>query len=258
MNILVIAAHPDDAEGIAGGTAALYRKNGHRVKFLSVTNGDTGHFAMGGAQLARRRKKEAENSASVIGAECTVFDIHNNELEPNLFYRKMLVEEIRKFKTDIIITHRPYDYHPDHRYTGILVQDSSYMVTVPFFCPDVDPLDKNPVFLFSYDRFKSPNPFKPDVVVTIDEVIEKKVDALLKMESQFIEGGALGSADRAPKDEAAREKRRHAVRDSFKRRFAAVADNCRGSDMAVSVSEWKDRSEIVTRAKGIPLLTTQG
>jgi len=76
-------------------------------------------------------------------------------------------------------------------------------------------------------RFQRPNPFRPDVVVSIDAVIDQKVEALLKMESQFIEGGALGSADRAPKDEASRQARRQAVREAFKGRFARVADSCR-------------------------------
>ncbi len=126
-----------------------------------------------------------------------------------------------------MIGHRPNDYHPDHRYTGVLMQDSAYMVAVPFFCPDTPPLKKNPVFLYSHDRFQRPNPFRPDVVVAIDDVIEQKVDALVKMESQFIEGGALGSADRAPKNAQEREARRGQVREAFKRRFAGTAESCR-------------------------------
>ncbi len=187
MNILITVAHPDDAEGRAGGTAALYRRKGHRVKFLSMTNGDTGHHAMGGAQLARRRHKEAEKSASLIGAECTVLDIHNNELEPNLFYRKMLVEEIRKFKTDIVITHRLYDYHPDHRYTSQLVRDAAGSAHIPNVCPLTPELKQKPVTVFAHDNFKKPVPFSPDIVVNIDPVIKEKLEMWHCHESQMYE-----------------------------------------------------------------------
>lgn len=187
MNIMVIAAHPDDAEGSAGGTAALYREKGHKVKFLSMTNGDTGHYSMGGMQLARRRKNEAEKAASVIGAECLVLDIHNNELEPNLFYRKVLVEEIRKFRTDIIITHRICDYHPDHRYTSQLVRDAAGSAHLPNVCPLSPELKRKPVTFHSFDDFKKPLPFSPDIVVNIDPVIKTKLKMWHCHESQMYE-----------------------------------------------------------------------
>ncbi len=185
--LMIIIAHPDDAEGSAGGTAALYRKKGRRVKFLSMTNGDTGHHAIGGVELARRRRDEAEKSASIIGAECAVLDIHNNELEPNLFYRKMLVEEIRKFKADIIITHRPYDYHPDHRYTSQLVQDAAGSVHIPNVCPLTPELKRKPVTLHSFDNFRKPVPFCPDIVVDVGPVIKTKLEMWHCHESQMYE-----------------------------------------------------------------------
>ena len=95
------------------------------------------------------------------------------------------------------------------------------MVTVPFFCPDVPELKRNPVFIYSGDRFQKPNPFKPDVAVGIDEVIEPTVDALLAMVSQIHEGGANGNANLYPQDPAARKKRNDAVRASLIRRYSA-------------------------------------
>ncbi len=227
LRIIVFGAHPDDCEIRAGGAAILWSEQGHHVKFVSVTNGDIGHWRMAGGPLAKRRNAEVQAAAEILGTTTEVLDIHDGELMPTLENRRTFTRLIRDWDADLVIGHRPNDYHPDHRYTGVLMQDSAYMVAVPFFCPDTPPLDHNPVFLYSYDRFQRPNPFRPDVVVAIDDVIERKIDALVKMESQFIEGGALGSAERAPKSAAEREAKREAVREAFKRRFARTADNCR-------------------------------
>ncbi len=227
LRIIVFGAHPDDAEIRAGGAAILWSKQGHHVKLVSVTNGDIGHWAMAGGALAKRRTAEAQEAAKILGTTTEVLDIHDGELMPTLENRRTFTRLIRGWNADIVIGHRPNDYHPDHRYTGVLMQDCAYMVAVPFFCPDAPPVKRNPVFLYSYDRFQRPDPFVPDVVVAIDEVIEQKVDALVKMESQFIEGGALGSADRAPKNDAEREARREQVREAFKRRAQSTADECR-------------------------------
>jgi LmbE family N-acetylglucosaminyl deacetylase len=134
---------------------------------------------------------------------------------------------IRQWKADIVLTHRPNDYHPDHRYTGILVQDTAHIVTVPMNCPDVPHLPRNPVYVYFQDRFEKPAPFKPDIVVAIDDVIEKKLQAMLAMESQFIEGGVSGNEAMVPKTEAEWAQSRQRVRDRFTKRFADVADNYR-------------------------------
>ena len=227
LRIIAFGAHPDDCEIRCGGTAILWSEAGHHVKFVSVTNGDIGHWGMAGGVLAQRRTTEVQQAARILGTTTEVLDIHDGELMPTLENRRTFTRLIRRWNADVVIGHRPNDYHPDHRYTGVLMQDSAYMVAVPFFCPDTPPLKRNPVFLFSYDRFQRPNPFRPDVVVAIDAVIERKVDGLVKMESQFIEGGALGSEERAPKTPEETEARRQRVRESFKRRFASVADRCR-------------------------------
>jgi LmbE family N-acetylglucosaminyl deacetylase len=146
---------------------------------------------------------------------------------PTLENRRMITRLIRQWNADVVITNRPNDYHPDHRYTSILVQDSAYMVGVPFFTPDVPPLKRNPVFLYTSDRFQRPNPFRADVAVGIDEVIEPTLDALLLMESQIHEGGADGNAGLFPADETGRQKRREEVRRNLAGRYAAQANNYR-------------------------------
>jgi LmbE family N-acetylglucosaminyl deacetylase len=195
LRIIIFGAHPDDAELKAGGTAMKWAGQGHQVKTVSVTNGDIGHWRMKGEALARRRTAEVKAADKLLGVESEVLPIHDGELEPTLENRRTITRQIRQWRADIVIAHRPWDYHPDHRYVGVLVQDAAYMVTVPFFCPDTPPLKQNPVFLYSSDGFLKPLPFRPDVVVGIDDVIDRKVDALHELESQIYEGGANGGEE---------------------------------------------------------------
>jgi LmbE family N-acetylglucosaminyl deacetylase len=222
LRIICFGAHPDDCEIQAAGSAALWAARGHKVKLVSVTNGDIGHWGQAGGPLAQRRTQEVQEAAKVLGVTAEVLDIHDGELMPTLENRKLIVQLIREWKADIVMGPRPNDYHPDHRYTGVLVQDAAYMVTVPFFCPDVPHLTRNPVFLYYPDRFMKPNPFTADIVVNIDGVIEKKLDALDKLVSQFHEGGANGSPDLWPDDAAGRRTRSHQVRDNFRNRSRAL------------------------------------
>ena len=227
FRIIVFGAHPDDAEIRASGVAAKWAAQGHQVKFVSCTNGDIGHWQMAGGPLAQRRLAEVQRAASILGIETEVLDIHDGELMPTLENRRTITRLIRGWKADVVISHRPNDYHPDHRYTGVLVQDAAFMVTVPFFCPDTPYLTQNPVFLYTEDGFKKPNPFQADIVVGIDETIEQKLAAMDALESQFFEGGAGGSAALIPTDAEGRARRKQAVRDSFTRRSAGTANRYR-------------------------------
>lgn len=227
LRIIAFGAHPDDCELKAGGVAAKWAAQGHHVKFVSVTNGDIGHWKTAGGPLAQRRNQEVMNAAKILGIETTVLDNHDGELMPTLENRKTIVRLIREWKADVVLCHRPNDYHPDHRYSAILVQDAAFMVTVPFFCPDVPHLTKNSVFLYVSDGFQKPNPFKPDIVVSIDEVVERKIKALVDMESQFVERGVSGGERQMPKTEAEHQERRKQVGDSFAKGFAGEANRFR-------------------------------
>jgi LmbE family N-acetylglucosaminyl deacetylase len=233
LRIIAFGAHPDDCELQAGGTAALWASQGHHVLFVSVSNGDIGHWREAGGPLARRRKAEVEAAHKVLGIRGEILDIHDGEVLPTLENRRMITRLIREWKADVVLSHRPNDYHPDHRYTGVLVQDAAYMVTVPHFCPDVPHLTRNPAFFYFPDRFQKPNPFDPDVVVSIDSVIEKKLDALAIMESQFYEGGANGSAALMPADAEGQKARKQEVRMGFARRNESLATRFR-----TQLGEW--------------------
>ena len=223
LHIIVFGAHPDDAQIKAGGVGAMWARQGHKVKLVSVTNGDIGHWKMAGGPLAARRKAEVEAANKLLGVETEVLDIHDGELMPTLENRRKITRLIREWDADVVIAPRTNDYHPDHRYTGVLVQDAAYMVTVPFFCPDTPALKKNPVFLYCSDNFQKPNPFRPDIVVSTDEVMDRKVEGLVNMTSQFCEGGANGYEGLMPDDPQGQERRREEVRKGFVGRAAGVA-----------------------------------
>jgi LmbE family N-acetylglucosaminyl deacetylase len=250
LRIICFGAHPDDCELQVGGTAALWAAKGHKVKFVSVTNGDIGHWRDAGGPLALRRKTEVEEAAKLLGIATEMLDIHDGELLPTVENRRLLTRLIREWKADIVMGPRPNDYHPDHRYTGVLVQDAAYMVTVPFFCPDVPALKDNPVFVYYPDHFQKPNPFQPDVVVDIGSVMEKKLDALSGMESQFYEGGANGSPALMPNDPEKQKARKREVRDGFARRNQSLANRFRPK-----LAEWygKDRSDQVKYAEAFEI-----
>jgi len=208
IRVIAFGAHPDDCDIRAAGTGAKFAALGHPVKFVSVTNGDAGHQSEGGGMLAKRRRAEAMESGRRLGVTYEVLDNHDGELLPTLNVRQQIIRRIRQWNADIVLAPRPNDYHPDHRYTGVLVQDAAYMVVVPNVCPDTPPLRKNPVFLYFEDGFQRPNPFRPDVSIAIDDVFEKKIDALDAHVSQVYEWlpWVDGILEQVPKDHAARRK----------------------------------------------------
>lgn len=185
--IIVIGAHPDDCDSDAGGLAALLAEMGHAVKFVAVTNGDAGHHKIQGKALAERRYAETQEVAKRLGVTYDVLDNHDGMLLPNLEVRLQIIRKIREWNADVVIAPRPNDYHPDHRYTGVLVQDAAYMVAVPNIAYDVPALRKNPVFLYTRDNFQRPNPFRPDIAVDITSVYKKKISGLDAHVSQFYE-----------------------------------------------------------------------
>ncbi len=226
IRVLVFGAHPDDCDIKAGGVAALYSQQGHHVKFVSVTNGDAGHHEMGGGPLAQRRNAEAQAAAEIIGIEYELLDNHDGELMPTLENRYQIIRTIREFRPDLIMTHRPNDYHPDHRYTSMLVQDAAYMVTVPNICALTPHLEKNPVIVYLSDGFMKPYPFTPDVVVDIDTVAEQKIDMLHCHESQFYEWLPYNSGNLNAVPDSV-EARREWLAGRLRNRFSAIAEKYR-------------------------------
>jgi LmbE family N-acetylglucosaminyl deacetylase len=207
IRVIAFGAHPDDCDIRSAGTAALFAAAGHAVKFISVTKGDVGHQTLNRTDLARRRRAEAQESARRLGIQYEVLDNNDGELLPTVEVRKQIIRQIRAWNADVVLAPRPNDYHPDHRYTGVLVQDAAYMVVVPNLVPEVPALRKNPVFLYYEDGFQRPNPFRPDVAVAIDSVADRKIEALDSHVSQFYEWlpWVAGNLADVPKDSAERK-----------------------------------------------------
>src|ERR1041384_6802154 len=219
-HILCIGAHPDDNELSVGGTAAKFRARGDEVRFVSVTNGDKGHFAeeykSAPAKLAARRLIEAQNAAAVIGASYQTLNVHDGEVYVDLPTTEAMVRCIRSFGEpgkgpDLVLFNRPVDYHRDHRYTAQLILDATYMLTVPLMCPDTRHLDRMPVFAYWYDDFRDLIPFRADIAIPIDDVIEQKTDMAAAHISQVFEwlpynGGQLDQVPPAS-DTAGRRER---------------------------------------------------
>lgn len=227
LRIICFGAHPDDCELRAAGVAAKWAALGHHVKFVSVTNGDIGHWQMAGGPLAQRRAAEVNRCAQILGIEAEVLDIHDGELLPTLEHRKTITRLIREWGADVVMSHRPNDYHPDHRNVGVLVQDAAFMVTVPFFCPDIPHLTQNPVFFYYEDRFQKPNPFEPNVVVSIDDVLPQKLACVEALESQFYEGGCCSELSEIPRTAEGKSRRAQEVAERFRQRFGSTADRFR-------------------------------
>ena len=205
MRIICIGAHPDDCEIEFGGTAHKLASAGHAVKFLSVTNGSAGHHLHPAADLVAIRTAEATEAARRLGiAETEILGHNDGELLPTLDARRDIVRRIRNWSADVVLSHRPWDYHPDHRYTGQLVQDSAYLVMVPHVCPDTPAIPRNPLFLYFQDAFRLPAPFTPEIAVDIDDTWTRKLDALSAHASQVYEWLPWVDGQQVPEDAEAR------------------------------------------------------
>lgn len=253
MNIVVIGAHPDDPDYKVGSSAWKWTQQGHNVVFVSVTNGNAGHHELTRDELAETRRAEAERAGSVVGAKYIVMDNNDAELMPTFENRLKIIKLIREHKADIVITHRPWDYHPDHRYTAQIVLDAAYMVTVPTIVPDVPHLERNPVFLYMSDGFTQPLPFKPDVCVDIDDAVEKKLDMLHQHTSQFYEWLPFnrGNLDQVPEGEKERREwmgndwRTHFVAEPYRDKLIELYGRQRGR--RINYAECFQDSEYGTR-----------
>jgi|LSQX01.1.fsa_nt_gb LmbE family N-acetylglucosaminyl deacetylase len=205
IRVLMIGPHPDDCDFRCGGLALKYARAGHQVKFISLLDGSGGHQSMKPADIAARRKQETQAVARLAGIEYEVWDIPDCELMADLPTRKRLIRAIRTFQPDLVFSCRPNDYHADHRNASLLVQDASYLLIVPNFCPEVPAMKKMPVILYFYDSFQNP-PFIADLAIMTDDVIEDKFHMLDCHESQVYEWlpYTKGTLHTVPTDPAAR------------------------------------------------------
>jgi len=248
LRIISFGAHPDDAELKSAGVTAMWSAQGHKVKLVAMTNGDIGHWSLAGGPLAARRIKEAAECGRILGSESEVLDIHDGELVPSLENRRTVARLIRDWQADIVLGHRPVDYHPDHRYTGVLMEDAAVLVVAPFFVPDTPPVRRNPVFMYHSDDFKYPQPFDPTVVVSIDSVVEKKFACIAAMTSQFGDADSWQGRTRPDVPKGDKERLAYLV-ELARQRSAAVATQYR----ARLVELYGERGKAVKYAEAFQL-----
>lgn len=244
LRLLVLGAHPDDAEYHAGGLISIYAKLGHTVKLVSVSNGGAGHHRYSSEELVQIRREEAAKAGRVVGAEYVTWDNPDGALQPTLDLRHQIIREIRTFKPDLVLTHRTNDYHPDHRAVGQAVQDASYMVTVPLVCPEIPILDKDPIVAYMVDLFTKPYPHQGDFVLDVTAQLDTIIDMMVCHRSQFLDFLPFnaGIADQVPVDEAAQKPW---LRDWFKQIAAPRVQRFRQQLVQTYGEERTAQAEIV-------------
>lgn len=183
---LVIGAHADDCES-AGGIVLKLKALGHDVQFLVATNGCSGHHVQMGGALVKRRLRETAKVTALTGIPYYTLDLPDGSLTQGLPERALMMRAIRELNPDVIITHRAWDYHPDHRNTSLLVQDCSFLLLVPNVNPMTAPMKRMPAIFYIQDRFQKPIPFSPDLVFDISAEWEMKLRMYHQYDSQMYE-----------------------------------------------------------------------
>lgn len=226
---LIIGAHPDDADIRFGGSAVLLTRAGHVVKFVSMANGNCGHYAMSGEELAQRRYLETQASKAVSGIEDYQVVMENGdcELTPDIENRKRVIRIIREFKPDVVLSHRLCDYHADHRATAQLVQDATYLVMVPKFCPETPIPEKSPIYGYVWDGFVDPRPFRTDAIIPIDSVLEEKCRMLDCHVSQVYEWLAWELGGELDHEHMSWEEKKAFLIKNWGERYRRIADENR-------------------------------
>lgn len=185
MNILCIAAHPDDIEILCAGTLARYARAGHRVTMAIFTSGNMGDALIPPEELGRIREAESRTSAAIIGAELIWSAVMDEHVFPDREQRHIMIDILREADPDVIFTHSPNDYHPDHRYVGQLVFDAYFQKGLPFI-----PGQKLPACRFATSQVYFMDNlggigFMPTEYVDITDVFDIKQQMLACHKSQF-------------------------------------------------------------------------
>jgi LmbE family N-acetylglucosaminyl deacetylase len=226
LRLLILGAHPDDAEFHAGGLITRYCGRGHVVRIISVTDGAAGHHRASAEELVTIRRREAAAVTQLLDVDYEIWDFPDGQLQPTMAVRERIIREIRTFRPDLVLTHRPCDYHPDHRAVGLAVQDATYLVTVPLVLAQVPALRRDPAVVYMVDFFTRPYPFQGDVVLDVTAEFETVIELLDCHASQVYEWLPynMGILDQVPPQ---KERRKSLLRDWFATRSAQVADRFR-------------------------------
>lgn len=182
MNILAVGAHPDDIEINCAGTLAKYAAQGHKVFICTATNGNIGSATLPKDEIAAIRKAEAAKSAAIIGAEYLCLDYDDEFLYDSPEVRVKFINMVRHCRPDVILTHYPHDYNPDHERTGKIITDIHVMYPIAKIATEEPPFEKIPV-VYYFEPAHGMN-FIPTEYVDITDHFETKRKMFLCHESQ--------------------------------------------------------------------------
>ncbi len=183
MNILAIGAHPDDVENGCGGTLAKFAKQGHKVFTATATNGNVGSATLSKDEIAAVRKEEARRAAAHIGAEYICLDYNDEMFFEDEAVRLAFIDLVRYCKADLILTHNPKDYNPDHELTSKIITDIPVMIPVEKIKTKSPAHDVIP--LVAYFEPVHGLGFQPTEWVDISEEMEVKLAMMNEHKSQI-------------------------------------------------------------------------
>ncbi len=183
MNILAIGAHPDDVENCCGGTLAKYAKQGHKIFTATATNGNVGSATLSMEEIAAIRKEEARRAAALIGAEYVCLDYDDEMFFEDRAARTAFIDLVRYCKADIILTHNPTDYNPDHELTSKIVRDIAVMIPIAKIPTKNKPYDKIPII--AYFETSCGLDFQPTEYVDVTDFMDVKRAMCAEHKSQI-------------------------------------------------------------------------
>ncbi|MFV0399157.1 MAG: PIG-L deacetylase family protein [Oscillospiraceae bacterium] len=184
MKVLAIGCHPDDVEIGCAGTLARYKREGHEVTICHLANGNLGHAVIEPEELRTIRAGEARRSGEIIGVKvvtCDVGDLLVNDSSRE--QRDLVVDLLRSEQPDVILTHSPEDYMPDHVAVSKLVFDASFAASVPHY-RTAEPGSAPTTPIFYMDTLAGVG-FLPTEYVDISETIGDKLAMLECHQSQL-------------------------------------------------------------------------
>ena len=185
MRVLAIGAHPDDIEIACSGTLAKCVKRGDTVIVCHVSTGDLGHVIIPPDELTVIRAEEARRAGAMAGIEVIGAGFHDLDIfDNNKEARDRIVDVIRYADPDVIITHNPDDYMPDHTAVSRLVFDASFSATLPNY-PSKEKKPAKLVPIYYMDTLAGVN-FVPTEYVDITDEIDLKLAMLNCHESQIV------------------------------------------------------------------------
>jgi LmbE family N-acetylglucosaminyl deacetylase len=185
MKILAIGTHPDDLEISCAGALTKMKRAGHEVVMCHVCDGDKGHYFIPPAELTLIRRKEAQNAGALIDCEVVALGMKDCEIRADhLDTRKEFIDLFRSVQPDLVITHAPDDYMPDHVEVSKLVFDTSFVASVPNMKTKITTIPKIPA-LFYMDNLSGIN-FQPTIYVNIEDTLETKLRMLECHQSQLV------------------------------------------------------------------------